>query len=62
MSELCAHSLIHIRDLLRAGDVSAVDVVSACLERIERTEPALHALLHVDAETALARARALDAQ
>ena len=62
MSELCAHSLIHIRDLLRAGDVSAVDVVSACLERIERTEPALHALLHVDAETALARARALDAE
>ncbi len=61
MSELCAHSLIHIRDLLRAGDVSAVDVVSACLERIDRTEPALLAVILLVAEPALAGARALAA-
>lgn len=62
MSELCLQTLIRTRDLLRTGEISAQEVTAACLDRIERTEPTLHALLHVDAEKAKAQAKALDAQ
>ena len=54
-------SLVTIRDRLARGEVSAEAVTSACLERINATEPALHALLHVR-EQALEEARRLDAQ
>ena len=43
-----------------AGHVSAVEVCRAALERIARTDPPLHAFLHVSGERALARAAALD--
>ncbi len=53
-------SLIDIRDRLAKGEVSAESVTRACLDRIQATEPALHALLHVR-EEALEEARKLDA-
>lgn len=62
MSELCSFSLTQIRDLLREEKISAQDVTSACLDRIAQTEPRLDALLHVDAENALAQARQMDTQ
>ena len=62
MSELYFQTLIRTRDMLCAGEISAREVTAACLDRIERTEPALHALLHVNAEVALSQAEALDAQ
>ena len=61
MSELYAASLVDIRDRLASGQVRAEEVTRACLDRIEATEPAIHALLAVRPE-ALDEARALDAQ
>ena len=45
MSELYAASLVDIRDRLASGQVRAEEVTRACLDRIEATEPAIHALL-----------------
>jgi Asp-tRNA(Asn)/Glu-tRNA(Gln) amidotransferase A subunit family amidase len=46
---------------LAAREITAVELVSDCLERIAEREPTVHAWTHVDAEGALERARALDA-
>jgi aspartyl-tRNA(Asn)/glutamyl-tRNA(Gln) amidotransferase subunit A len=50
-----------IAGLVAAGDVSAVEVTRAHLDRIAATDPRVHAFLHVDAEGALAAAAAVDA-
>ena len=62
MSQLFHHSLTQVRDLLRAGEITALDATTACLERIAATEPVVEALLHVAGEEALAQARAMDAK
>ena len=62
MSQLFHHSLTQVRDLLRAGEITAFDATTACLERIAATEPVVEALLHVAGEEALAQARAMDAK
>jgi Asp-tRNA(Asn)/Glu-tRNA(Gln) amidotransferase A subunit family amidase len=46
---------------LAAREITAVELVSDCLERIAEREPTVHAWAHVDADAALKRARALDA-
>ena len=43
-----------------AGDVSAVEVTQAHLDRMTAVEPAVHAFLHVDGERALAAAAKVD--
>ena len=58
IEELGAAALI---DRLRRRELSAEQVVRACLERIARDEPRVQAWAHLDAERALAAARALDA-
>ncbi len=50
-----------LRAALATREISAEQAVTACLERIATTEPRLAAFLHVDADAALAQARALDA-
>ncbi|HAX24747.1 MAG TPA: amidase, partial [Chloroflexi bacterium] len=45
---------------IRNRDVSAVEAVAACLSRVERVNPALNAVVTLDAERALARARDCD--
>ena len=47
---------------MAAGEVSAVEVTRAHLDRIEAVEPAVHAFLHVDAEGALRAAADVDAR
>ena len=49
---------MHLVALFRAGELSPVEVVEASLERIERLDPSLNAFCLVDAERALADARA----
>lgn len=44
-------------ELVRRGEVTAVELVEDCLRRIEAVEPTLHTLVSVDAELALERAR-----
>src|SRR3954466_10349908 len=46
---------------IAAGEVSAVEVAQAHLDRITAVDERVHAFLHVDAEGALAQARRVDA-
>ena len=46
--------------LLRGGAITSEALVRACLDRIARDEPRLHAWAHLDPERALAEARAVD--
>jgi aspartyl-tRNA(Asn)/glutamyl-tRNA(Gln) amidotransferase subunit A len=58
MSELATVS--DLRDALRSGARSALDVCRGALARIERLEPSLHAFNTITADRALERAAALD--
>jgi len=49
-----------VRDALRRGEVSALDVTDACLAAIERLEPAVHAFASTAPDAARARAARLD--
>jgi aspartyl-tRNA(Asn)/glutamyl-tRNA(Gln) amidotransferase subunit A len=55
------HTLTDIRDAVAARRLSAVEVTRACLDRIDRLEPALHACNQVLHDQALARAADVDA-
>jgi aspartyl-tRNA(Asn)/glutamyl-tRNA(Gln) amidotransferase subunit A len=61
MSALHTLTLTALREKLAAREVSVEQAVTACLERIEATEPAVHALLHVDGLRAREQARQMDA-
>jgi aspartyl-tRNA(Asn)/glutamyl-tRNA(Gln) amidotransferase subunit A len=60
MSEIVKLSLTVVRDKLAGKEIKAEEAVAACLARIEATEPKLQAILHLDAEAAIAQAKALD--
>ncbi|MDR2573063.1 MAG: Asp-tRNA(Asn)/Glu-tRNA(Gln) amidotransferase subunit GatA [Desulfovibrio sp.] len=62
MTDICSLTLAVAAEALRKKEISAVEATRACLDRITRTEPAISALLCVDAENALARAVELDKQ
>jgi Asp-tRNA(Asn)/Glu-tRNA(Gln) amidotransferase A subunit family amidase len=53
---------VALRQALARGEQSAEAVARAALERIAEREPQIHAWQHLDAEGALAAARALDAR
>ncbi len=55
--DLAGLSLSEAADRVRTKAVSPVELTRACLERIERLNPALNAFITVTAEQALARAR-----
>lgn len=46
--------------LISSGEVSAVEVAQAHLDRIDQVDDKVHAFLHVDRDGALAQARAVD--
>ncbi|MCA9101589.1 MAG: Asp-tRNA(Asn)/Glu-tRNA(Gln) amidotransferase subunit GatA [Planctomycetales bacterium] len=48
--------------LIHSGDLTAVEVTTALLERIERHDASLQAMLRVDNQAALAQAEAIDAR
>ncbi|MBD5627501.1 MAG: Asp-tRNA(Asn)/Glu-tRNA(Gln) amidotransferase subunit GatA [Desulfovibrio sp.] len=60
--DICSMTLTEAATALQKKELTARAAVSACLDRIAATEPAIGALLHVDADGALARAEELDAQ
>ncbi|MFW5863732.1 MAG: Asp-tRNA(Asn)/Glu-tRNA(Gln) amidotransferase subunit GatA [Desulfohalobiaceae bacterium] len=62
MQELYQLGAGELRQRLAHAEVSPEQAVQACLDRILATEPTLGALLHVDQEGALARARQLQEQ
>ena len=53
-------SVHELRDRIRSGAQSAVEVCRETLARIERIDPTVHAFNTVTAEAALARASELD--
>ncbi len=58
--ELTHLGAAQLSELLQQGAVSATDVVTAHLRRIDAVEPQVHAFLHVDHAGALAQAREID--
>jgi aspartyl-tRNA(Asn)/glutamyl-tRNA(Gln) amidotransferase subunit A len=59
-SELTTLTAAEIATKIHSGEVSAVEVTQAHLDRIAKVDDFVHAFLHVDAEGALATARAVD--
>ena len=53
-------SAVQAAENIRSGLISSVDLVKACLQRIEDTDADIMAWVHLDAEQALAQAEALD--
>lgn len=47
---------------MAAGELTAVDLLTACLARIDARDPAVRAWLHVDRDGAMAEARRLDGE
>ena len=55
-------SAVELLGLLDSGDVTSEEVTRSFLRRIADVEPRVKAFLRVDAEAALAQARAIDAR
>ena len=52
--------LVEVAGAIRAGEVSSVECTRACLERIDRLQPATNAFIRIDADEALAAASQAD--
>jgi Asp-tRNA(Asn)/Glu-tRNA(Gln) amidotransferase A subunit family amidase len=61
MTDLPARPIDELADLLRTGELSAVELATACLQAIEQGEDELRAWVRVSAEFTLDQARRLDA-
>jgi aspartyl-tRNA(Asn)/glutamyl-tRNA(Gln) amidotransferase subunit A len=61
VSDITRMTAAQIAGLIAEREVSAVEVATAHLDRIEAVDEQVHAFLHVDREGALAAARAVDA-
>ncbi|GAA5041686.1 aspartyl-tRNA(Asn)/glutamyl-tRNA(Gln) amidotransferase subunit A [Thermocatellispora tengchongensis] len=59
---LTRKSAAELAALMASGEVSAVEVTQAHLDRVAEVDPKINAFLHVDAEAALEQARAIDAR
>ena len=59
--ELQNLSLCEAADLIKTGEVSAVETLAACFEQIDRLNPVHHAFVWQDRESAMAHAEGLDA-
>ena len=59
-SELTRMTAAETASAIAAGEVSAVEVTRAHLDRIEAVDPQVHAFLHVAGESAVSAARAVD--
>jgi aspartyl-tRNA(Asn)/glutamyl-tRNA(Gln) amidotransferase subunit A len=53
-------TIVEARREIQSGRLSAVELTAAVLARVERLNPSLNAYLHVDAERALAEAKAAE--
>lgn len=58
MSELCFKSAHELAQAIRARELSPVELMEACLQRIEQVNPVLNAFIAMRPEEALAEARA----
>ena len=60
MTDLIRYTAAETAAAVASGDVSAVEVAQAHLDRIDAVDTKVHAFLHVDTEGALSAARAVD--
>ena len=61
MNELLCRSALELAALIRTGELSAPELVHACLARIDELEPAINAFTHVAHDSALAVAQEIRA-
>ena len=62
VTEICQLPARELALLIRTREVSAVEVIDAFLQRIERVNPALNAIVQVTAQEARAEAQRVDAR
>src|SRR5829696_917553 len=60
MSELHELTIADARDLLASGEITALELTQACLNRIAAVDSQVRAFLAIDDERALEQARAAD--
>jgi amidase len=61
MSELMHRPVTELAGLVKSGEVTAAELTTAALERIDALQPTLNAFVHIDAEGALAAAEQIGA-
>ncbi len=57
MADLCFTPAARLAESIRRREISPVELMTACLDRIERRNPAVNAFTTVCADEALAAAR-----
>ena len=62
MTDLIRQSAATLASAISEGEVSAVEVAQAHLDRISAVDERVHAFLHITAESAIAQAKAVDAK
>ncbi|WP_115727656.1 Asp-tRNA(Asn)/Glu-tRNA(Gln) amidotransferase subunit GatA [Actinomyces culturomici] len=62
MNDLLKKSALELADMLASGEITSVELTTACLDRIEALNPTINAFLFVDREGALATAAEVDAK
>ena len=62
MSALMYRSALELADLVRAGELSARELVADCLASIDELEPSINAFTHLAPDCALAEAEAIPAR
>ena len=58
--DLCATPAVDLARLIRSTELSATELLTAALARIDQANPAINAIVTLDAERALATAAELD--
>src|SRR6266567_2319153 len=61
-SELNKLTIAKARSMLRKGDITALELTRACLDRIKAIEPKLNAFITITENEALGQAQAADAR
>jgi aspartyl-tRNA(Asn)/glutamyl-tRNA(Gln) amidotransferase subunit A len=61
-NEICRMTAVELASVIRARDVSAIDVIDAVLDRMDRLEPVLHAFCTPTPDAARADAKRIDAE
>ena len=62
MNELLKKSALELADMLATGQITSVELTTACLDRIEALNPKTNAFLFIDREGALKTAAEVDAK
>jgi len=61
LSELCDLGACELRRLIGGKEISPVELLASCMERIEAVNPVLNAIVALDPEAATRSARAAEA-